>query len=462
MIRKIFIIVVIAGVAAVFLALFVLNFSNRAYYADSSADIVYYLALPLVLALSILAALRLPEDWRMAVALCFAVVPFAFYGVEGWLMASGETMGAAVPADTVHTGSDGRSKRQVILDLKREKGEGYPVMRAKSLLMAGPGNTFVPELTVGGKPTLPFASAPDSLVVSCNEGEGWIVYRSDENGFHNPPGAWARANRVALLGDSFAHGSCVKSEDNIAAHLEKNYGPALNLGVGGFGPLSMLATLREYLPAQRPPVVLWLYFEGNDLIEDLPFERRAPILMRYLDDPSFRQNLDKRRGDVRATLRAFLDAKTVEAMNRVDDPAERWNDFWQLYRLRERLGLSDVGLGLVGGVGESEFALFRRVLEEARRTVEGWNGQLVFVFLPEAGRYFGGGRNAARETLRRRVLETARALDLPVVDVHAAFAQAPDPRALFPYPGAHYNPQGYRVAAQAIDAYLRELPARLD
>ena len=38
---------------------------------------------------------------------------------------------------------------------------------------------------------------------------------------------------------------------------------------------------QEYVPALKPPIVLWSYFEGNDL-EDLGKEKHSPLLMSYL------------------------------------------------------------------------------------------------------------------------------------------------------------------------------------
>ena len=50
-----------------------------------------------------------------------------------------------------------------------------------------------------------------------------------------------------------------------------------------------LATLEEYLQPLHPKIVLWFYYEGNDLI-DLQKERKNKLLMRYLNG-NFSQNL---------------------------------------------------------------------------------------------------------------------------------------------------------------------------
>ena len=64
----------------------------------------------------------------------------------------------------------------------------------------------------------------------------------------------------------------------------------INLGWSGNGPLTELATLREYFPKKNIKHVIWFYYEEND-IADLLNERTNKILSNYLDDPNFTQGL---------------------------------------------------------------------------------------------------------------------------------------------------------------------------
>ena len=75
-------------------------------------------------------------------------------------------------------------------------------------------------------------------------------------------------------------------------NLRKNIksGGVLNLGQGGNGPLIEYATLREYLPLTKTERVLWIYYEGNDLLE-LSRELNNKILLKYLNNQNFTQNL---------------------------------------------------------------------------------------------------------------------------------------------------------------------------
>ena len=116
---------------------------------------------------------------------------------------------------------------------------------------------------------------------------------SDRFGFNNPDDEWDQTKiEYLLVGDSFTHGACVNRPNDIGSVLRKLSGNSvLNLGYGGNGPLIQYATLREYL---KPGIknILWLYFEGNDL-EDLKFELKNDILVKYLKKSNFNQNLKR-------------------------------------------------------------------------------------------------------------------------------------------------------------------------
>lgn len=405
--------------------------------------------LPASLFAFFLAALRFKPENRAVLALCLVASIASLYLAEGYL----EFQRAQSLAKRQNF--DRRSKIEVIADLRKQGVDAYPVMRAKTLLLAGPDSKL--ESVLGADGFLPLASLPQQRVVSCNETGSWLVYDSDRHGFNNPDAAWEGASpSIVLLGDSFAHGSCVAPEHNIAARLRTSADRALSLGVSGFGPLSMLAALTEYAEPLRPPFVFWLFFEGNDLTEDQAFERRSPLLTGYLETAEFSQRLIERQDEVKSRLRTYLDERLAEAMARFDNPNEKLLDFLQLFHLRERFGLGMLSLGLADAEDLSEqTAYFGRVLKMAQQKTENWGGRLVLVYLPESARYLAAEQNGE---LRRRIhlaaTDTAKKLNLPVIDVAEAFHQDGNPERFFAYPGSHYNEAGYERVAQEIAAYL--------
>ena len=99
------------------------------------------------------------------------------------------------------------------------------------------------------------------------------------------------------------------------------------------------------------------------------------------------------------------------------------------------------------------FNLFRQTLVEAKAATEGSGGRLYFVYLPARDRYDreGPGPNPDRD----RVLEIAREVGLPIINVDQAFKTHGDPLGLFPFRyGVHYNERGHELVGQTILAYL--------
>lgn len=84
---------------------------------------------------------------------------------------------------------------------------------------------------------------------------------------------------IALIGDSYVEGSYVSDDQAVSSVLQAELArPVANLGVAGYGAAQELIVLhRDALPLQ-PRVVIWFFFEGNDLYNDDLFENtlRAP------------------------------------------------------------------------------------------------------------------------------------------------------------------------------------------
>ena len=105
--------------------------------------------------------------------------------------------------------------------------------------------------------------------------------------------------------------------------IRQRYPGTLNLGIEGNGPLVMLATLKEYAAVVRPKVVLWFYFEGNDLA-DLKKERQSPLLNRYLKTNESSQELFSRQPEVDRALSNYLE--TVKDRNAFSVKLEEISD----------------------------------------------------------------------------------------------------------------------------------------
>ena len=146
-------------------------------------------------------------------------------------------------------------------------------------------------------PLLPLSGISNTKIIFCNENGYYANYRSDRYGFNNPDDQWDKNEiEYLLVGDSFTHGSCVNRPNDIGSVLRTlTSKPVLNLGLGGNGPLIEYATLREYLNVNVKKVI-WIYY-GND-IENLVVEKKNNILIKYLDDLNFTQNLKLKQNEI--------------------------------------------------------------------------------------------------------------------------------------------------------------------
>ena len=169
---------------------------------------------------------------------------------------------------------------------------------------AGPGR-LVSRLAGEQGELLPLGGIANAETIYCRRDGRWLSYRSDEQGFRNPPGSWAALPAAAiLLGDSFVQGHCVGDDAELGQRLRARLGRVINLGIGGRGPLFQLAALAEYGPLLRPRLVLWFFVEGDDVEDDLAHERQSALLLSYLQ-PGFRQELLARSPEVGAALVAL-------------------------------------------------------------------------------------------------------------------------------------------------------------
>jgi hypothetical protein len=355
---------------------------------------------------------------------------------------------------------DTRTQQQVVLDMRSAGFAAYPTVSGSSLRDAGPRGGF--DLEFDGRRIIPMTNVRNRTVVHCNESGEYSVFRTDERGFNNPAGLWADPVDVVALGDSFIHGACVDTALTLVANIRRHIPRTLGVGLDAYGPLFMLGALEEYVTSARPADVLWFYFEWNDLRE-LQEELQFEPLRQYLDASSSQQ-LEQRAEAIELALLAFLDGQITRyqlhdsaGATGTSMPSRKLSEWARLLRLRRGLAIDGVRQRLQLCC---DFETFEATLKEAKHNVESWGGRLHFVYLPAAPRYHRPMSVVLDETLRARgrVLRIAHRVGLPVVDIHAAFLKAGDPASFFLDARSHYNAKGYRVAAEAVVAYLKAIP----
>lgn len=404
-------------------------------------------ALPAAGATLFFGALALRPAWRGLLAICLIAAVISVYGAEIFLTYAPDDPGESASAAR-GLEYDPRGKLEVLRDLRADGVPAYPFVHPALLLAPDGAGRSHSVIRIDGAEVQPVGGIGGVVTVVCREAGAYLIYTADRHGFHNPPDAWpAEGGRTDLLaiGDSFAQGQCVPDGQGMVSRLRETIPATLSLGAGHDGPLLMLAALREFGDTLRPPVVLWLFYEGNDLIIDLPRESRSPLLMRYLA-AGFDQNLANRQDLIDEALSAYADEQLVAASAEERDTVRgRMMGVVKLRGLRRLFGATAYP-------PEPDLVLFERILARARDDVRGWGGRLVFVYLPSWNTLFRP--TASLDRMREGVLDIAHRLDLPVLDLLPAFDRAADRQALFYYPGSHYSPEGHALVAREIDDAL--------
>ena len=350
---------------------------------------------------------------------------------------------------------DERNKLTVIQDLRNEGFEAYPCIHT------GHGS-YVDE---NGEKIFILSGIPKVKTVFCNESGSWAIYQSDEYGFNNPTGLWKEGADIVLVGDSYAHGACVKQGDDVAGQLRKEFPKTLNLGMSNSGPLSQLAVIVEYVRYLKPKVVLWMFYEGNDIF-DLKNEKRNFILMKYIEEDGFSQNLiakvneidfhmkkdiiEQAKNDKQLYIKELHDGKTINVKS-----------LFLLRYLRtyfyERLHY------LPSNPLYKPERLFLTVLIKAKQEVSSWGGELYFVNIPAHTRYVSTRRELFHPSTHSikhsdEIISLVNKAGIPFIDFHETLAVRSDALSLHSpiknIPG-HLSKDGYALLSKTIISYLK-------
>jgi len=388
--------------------------------------------------------LRLKDEVRLNLVVMISSGVIGLYVTEVFLFVTAKDS-KMVSAAQASFHFDSRTKYEVYLDLIRKKEDAVPAVHPMQFVSTN-------GIPVGGvAPLFPFGGVSNKTTIMCNESGEYAIFPSDRYGFNNPDSVWDNKKvKWMLTGDSMTQGSCVKPGDEIAGQIRKlTQQSVINLGSGGNGPLAELAALEEYAKAREPEVVLWVYFEGNDLVGDLQFEMKSKFLMKYLRE-ELSQDLINRQKEIDSNLIEYINEKVL-AQEQVEKKSYRvihdLLGILRLLNLRVKIRFDNSFVDMDADLKP----IFGDILRKARDRVVQWGGKLYFVYLPANIRYAGGHQDLGSLYSRDDILSLVKGLDIPVIDIHEkVLLNHPDPNALFIRKDAHYNEKGYSLLANAI------------
>jgi len=297
----------------------------------------------------------------------------------------------------------------------------------------------------------PLSGISNTTIVNCNQNGYWSIYESDKYGFNNLKDFYSEdVVDILLIGDSFIEGYCVKPNETIGAHLISSGLSVISMGKGGNGPLSEYATFKEYGLSIKPKVLLWEFFP-NDL-GNLIDEMNSDLLMNYIYDESFTQNLTNRQNEVDSLVLDYLDKRVLEEAltNKYNE-----NVFFKLLKLSTIRSTILSIQKRKNEISPSNLNDFRLILNNVKKLVNSYNGKLYFVYFPYIDRH---SMDMEDYDYYQKVLNTVRELDIPIIDIRKEVFNEHSRRAslISTVKGNHYNEKGYRLIAEKISQIVSE------
>ena len=220
----------------------------------------------------------------------------------------------------------------------------------------------------------------------------------------------------------------------------------MNLGISGNGPLTEYATLREYKHTNVKNII-WIYFEGYDLA-DLINEKKNFILMNYIKDENFSQNLRNRNDAKDQVVKKITKKEYNRIVEKYSDDNKLKYKILKFIRLDKTKKVIFVNQVISEEINERVFKDFRNIMALTKIEADKMKSKLYFVYLPEFLRL---SENYSNKNYYK-VLKIVNDLDITVIDLKKNLLdKEKNPFDLYPFGmNAHFNVKGYRKSSQII------------
>ena len=279
--------------------------------------------------------------------------------------------------------------------------------------------------------------------------------RTDRDGFRNDQDL-DQAD-IVVIGDSYIEGILVPQDQTMPIELGKILGQSsLNLGQIWYGPQQEEVVLRRYALPRQPKVVVWCYFEGNDLKDmnryaanHAQWDVMAPKLHSF-KARSLTRNLALRLLSLEGPQKHRpLGERNVALL----PEGQRMYFFYRNDVLSEQ---------------EKKFLPeFESILTRVWNACREQQVQLVFAYVPIKVRVYdslvkyppesvfqGAFRIDAVDEMRERVRLISSAITF--VDLTPALIEASKKELTYYLDDTHWTPAGHRAAAEAVAKALQD------
>jgi hypothetical protein len=267
---------------------------------------------------------------------------------------------------------------------------------------------------------------------------------------------------VVVLGDSFAEAGLVGMADLASTRLARRLDlEVANLGQSGYGPQQELIVLQRYGLKLRPRIVLWLFFEGNDLLDIRRYDR-----MKTGWDAQLRGLHGVRQRTLSRSVLQLIVALTEPAALEDDMEARRRSCMVRDPRTDESVRLY-FAFGGQPLSEEDRMSLQKatEVLLEADRLCHDTGARLVLIYVPTKFRVYDELCEYPEESdmrawrvsdLPQQMASWAAEHGIPYVDLTKSLKEsAALGEMVFFQDDGHWNAKGNEIAADVIGDFLQ-------
>ena len=330
---------------------------------------------------------------------------------------------------------DKRSKIEVIYDLRKKNIKAYPSIHAGFLQTDIPGEILLQNNLY------PLGGISNVTTVMCNESGFYSIYLSDQFGFNNDNDFYQKNNKIMIVGDSMVHGQCVHPGDDIAGYLRSKGFNAFSFGIASNGPLSELATIREYGSYLKPKIILWFY-HSND-VYDLNREIKTPILKNYLKE-DFYQTLISKQENIDSFLKTMFEEQLIKENEKEKEDKKQKNIKFNYRNIRSHLTLHNLRFFLNISSATPDYKKFEKVMSLAKKEANKIKATLYFIYLPDMRELHLSKNNKKLDKILNK-------LDIETLNFTKILKETEDPLIYFPLRSMiHFNKYGYAFLGDVI------------
>ena len=319
-----------------------------------------------------------------------------------------------------------------------------------------------PTISIKNENLMSLSGISNSKIVQCNESGFYAKYNSDRNGFRNPDYVWDYdVLDIAILGDSHVHGDCVKEGNDVSSQIRKLTDlNIINVGWRGTGPLRQYANFREYMK-KKPRYIFWWYYETD--IYDLKDELKNEILIKYLEDEEYGQNLINRRAEIDSLIEEEFENFMKTSFKATEiNKFKNLISFIKLYKTRQIIltKLSYFSKSnentKIDLTNDNILKSYFEIVEKMKKLAEKNNSKLVLVFIP-AFKYEFSYNGIYFKNIKKEIFHKMKKNNIGIIDIEKLIKENYIfPNVLYPKLSTeyHFNKKGYRFVAEQVAEYI--------